>query len=322
MLMVTGAAGLLGNSLVRATAARGLAVTAWLRNRAGERTLAGLDVPVVFADLAGEGLEKRVESADVVVHCAARVGIGRTDAAGFHRDNVLATQRLATACRAVGARLVHVSTVDTLVWGTREKPGDETPAAPHPRDTTYAASKRLAEAAVLAEMDRGLDATIVHPGFLLGPWDWKPSSGRMILAAARGPFTVAPPGGNDFCHAGAVAEALLALAQRRPPADRYVLSGEALTYAQAFRLMRQAAGRPARVVTAPAAAVRAAGAAGDLLGRLSGREPALNSAAAAIACQPHHFSSARAIAEIGYRPRPAIEAMREAWTWFVERGYA
>lgn len=320
--MVTGAAGLLGNSVLRVAAARGLAVTAWLRGRAGERTLAGLDVPVVFADLANGELEKHVESAGVVVHCAARVGIGRTDAAGFHRDNVLATQRLASACRAVGVRLIHVSTVDTLVWGTRDRPGGETPAGPNASDTTYAASKRLAEAAVLAEMERGLDATIVHPGFLLGPWDWKPSSGRMILAAARGPFTVSPPGGNDFCHAGAVAEALLALADRRPPSDRYVLSGEALSYAEAFGLMRQAAGRPARVVTAPAAAVMAAGYAGDLWGRLSGREPALNSAAAAIACQPHHFSSARAVAEIGYRPRPAIEAMREAWTWFAERGYA
>jgi dihydroflavonol-4-reductase len=321
-MMVTGAAGLLGNSLVRVAAARGVAVTAWLRSRAGERTLAGLELPVVLADLASDELEKRVESAGVVVHCAARVGIGRTDQAGFHRDNVLATQRLASACRAVGARLIHVSTVDTLVWGTREKPGVETPAGPQASDTAYATSKRLAEAAVLAEIDRGLDATIVHPGFLLGPWDWKPSSGRMILAAARGPFTVAPPGGNDFCHAGAVAEALLALADRRPPSDRYVLSGEALTYAEAFGLMRQVAGRPARVIPAPAAAVVAAGYAGDLWGRLSGREPDLNSAAAAIACQPHHFSSARAIAEIGYRPRPAIEAMREAWTWFVERGYA
>lgn len=321
-MIVTGAAGLLGNSVLRAAAGRGLAATAWLRGRAGEATLAGLDVPAVFADLAADPLEKHVENAGIVVHCAARVEIGGTGAAASHRDNVVATQRLAAACRAVGARLVHVSTVDTLAWGTRHAPGDETPAAAHPSDSTYAATKRIAEAAVLAEMERGLTATIVHPGFLIGPWDWKPSSGRMLLAAVRGPFTLAPPGGNDFCHAGAVAEAILGLAERPPPSLRYVLSGEALTYAEAFRLMRRAAGRAPRVVEAPAALVRAAGRAGDLWGRLSGREPALNGTAAAVACAPHHFSSARAMAEIGYRPRPAVEAMREAWTWFVERGYA
>jgi dihydroflavonol-4-reductase len=321
-MIVTGAAGLLGNSVLRAAAAGGLAPTAWLRGRAGERTLEGLDLPVVFADLAVDPLEKHLENAGIVVHCAARVEIGSTGAEASNRDNVLATARLASACRAVGARLIHISTVDTLAWGTRDAPGDETPAAPHPRDTTYAATKRLAEAAVLAEMERGLAATIVHPGFLLGPWDWKPSSGRMLLAAVRGPLAIAPPGGNDFCHAGAVAEAILALAGSAPPSLRYVLSGEALSYAEAFRLMRQAAGRPPRVVEAPEALVRAAGRAGDLWGRISGREPALNGAAVDVACAPHHFSSARAVAEIGYRPRPAIEAMREAWTWFVQRGYA
>jgi dihydroflavonol-4-reductase len=42
----------------------------------------------------------------------------------------------------------------------------------------------------------------------------------------------------------------------------------------------------------------------------------------AIAAAPHHFSSALAMREIGYRPRPAEVAMREAWSWFVENGYA
>jgi dihydroflavonol-4-reductase len=321
-MIVTGAAGLLGNTVLRAAAARGLSATAWLRGRAGEATLAGLDLPVVHGDLATAALEKIVEKAGIVVHCAARVAIGSTGGETSRRDNVVATQRLASACRAAGARLIHVSTVDTLAWGTRDEPGDETPAAPHPRDTTYAVTKRLAEAAVLAELERGLAATIVHPGFLLGPWDWKPSSGRLLLAAVRGPVALAPPGGNDFCHAGAVAEAILSLAAAPPPSPRYVLSGEALTYAEAFRLMRRAAGRAPRVVEAPAALVRAAGRAGDLWGRITGREPELNGAAAEVACTPHHFSSALAIREIGYRPRPAAEAMREAWTWFVERGYA
>lgn len=322
MIFVTGAAGLLGNSLLRVAVERGVPATAMLRDGGPRAALDGLSVPAVAVDLSRDSLEKHLEGASVVVHCAARVAIGRRDMAVLNRDNVVATARVAAACRALGARLVHVSTVDTLVWGTREKPGNETPAGPQARDTTYATTKRLAEAAVEEERRRGLDAVILHPGFLLGPWDWKPSSGRMLLAAARGPFAIAPPGGNDFCHAGAVAEAVLEVALHRPPSDRYILSGEALSYAQAFRLMRQAAGRQPRVVTAPAWMVRAAGRAGDAWAAITGREPDVNSAAAAVACLPHHFSSARAMAEIGYRPRPAIEAMREAWTWFVEHGYA
>lgn len=324
MLLVTGAAGLLGNSVLRLATARGVPARAWVRSATSVPALQGLAGDPIIADIAAQPIEDQLENVSVVIHCAARVGIGRGDGAAFERDNVLATQRLAQACRSGGQRLIFVSTVDTLRWGTPADPGDEAVPTGPTRDTTYAASKRRAEAVVAAEMALGLDAVIVHPAYLIGPWDWKPSSGRMLLAAVRGPFGVAPPGGNDFCHAGAVAGTLLDLASApsRPPSDRYILSGDPLSYAQAFRLMRRVAGRNPHVVTAPAPLVRAAGLAGDAVAALTGREPVVNSAAADAACRPHHFTSARAMAEIGYRPRPAEEAIRDAWTWFRERGYA
>jgi dihydroflavonol-4-reductase len=322
VLIVTGATGLLGNTLLRQVLDAGLEVSALVRPSSPRAPFDGLGCGIFEADLTGQTLESAVSGAKLVIHCAARVGIGRGDMAAFRRDNALATARLAAACRAVGARMIHVSTVDTLVWGTREAPGEGEPAPAHALDTAYAASKREAEQAVTDEIGRGLDAVIVHPGFLLGPWDWKPSSGRLLLAACRGPMSLAPPGGNDFCHAGDVAAAILTAARQAPPCSRYVLSGEALTYAEAFRQMRWAAGRAGPVFTAPAGIVRTAGLVGDVLGRLTGREPPLNSAAAAVACLPHHFSSAKAIRDLGYAPRPAAEAFRDAWTWFRERGYA
>lgn len=324
MILVTGAAGLLGNNILRLAAERGVPARAWLRGGGALITLDGLPGQPFMADIASQPFENAFGSVTAVVHCAARVGIGRRDHAAFERDNVQATARLAQACRERGVRLVFVSTVDTLRWGTRADPADETSVDEATRDSTYASSKRRAEALVAEEMHRGLDAVIVHPAFLVGPWDWKPSSGRLLLAAVRGPVAIAPPGGNDFCHAAAVAATLLdlATAPSRPPSDRYILSGEALTYAEAFRMMRKVAGKVPAVITAPAPLVRAAGLAGDALATITGREPSVNSAAADAACRPHHFSSARAMAEIGYRPRPAEEAFRDAWTWFRQRGYA
>ncbi|WP_170181962.1 NAD-dependent epimerase/dehydratase family protein [Phreatobacter stygius] len=322
MLIVTGATGLLGNTLVRRALGRGLQATALLRDKSATRPLDGLAVRIIRADLAGDALEPLVAGARCVIHAGARVAIGRRDLEAFRVDNVVPTARLAAACRAAGVRLVFVSTVDTLAWGSRAAPGDETRSSGREPATAYSISKREAEDAVLAEVALGLDAVIVHPGFLLGPWDWKPSSGRLILEVARAPFALAPPGGNDFCHAADVADGVLAAAERAVSGSRYVLSGEALSYAEAFRLIRRAAGRTPRIATAPAWLVAAAGRAGDLIGAVSGREPALNSASAAIVALPHHLSSALAARDLGYRPRPAEIAMRDAWTWFTGHGYA
>lgn len=322
MILITGATGLLGNNVVRRALQGGLDAAALVRPESSQRPFEGLAMPRIAVDLARDDLGKMLGQGDIVVHCAARVAIGSRDLDGFRADNVVPTARLAAACREAGARLVHVSTVDTLVWGTAELPGDETPGAAEPVPTAYSISKREAEAALLAEVDRGLDAVIVHPAYMLGPWDWKPSSGRMMLEVAKTPLAVAPPGGNDFCHVEDVADGVIAAALRPSAGGRYILGGEALTYAAAFRLMREIAGRGLAVATAPAWLVRALGRCGDALAALTGREPALNGASAAIACLPHHFSSARAIRDLGYRPRPARAAMTDAWAWFRAHGYA
>lgn len=322
MLIVTGATGLLGNSLVRRALGCGLEVTALLRDGSATRPLEGLALRTIRADMAVDALEPLLAGADCVIHAAARVAIGRRDLEAFRVDNVVPTARLAAACRREGVRLVLVSTVDTLAWGSRDAPGDETRSQGGEPWSAYAISKREAEDAVLAEAARGLDAVIVHPGFLLGPWDWKPSSGQLILAVARAPLALAPSGGNDFCHAEDVADGVLAAARQGPRGSRYVLGGEAMSYAEAFRLIRRAAGRSARVTPVPGWLLRGAGRVGDLVGAITGREPPLNSASAAIAALPHHFSSARAIRELGYRPRPAERAIRDAWAWFIGHGYA
>jgi dihydroflavonol-4-reductase len=61
---------------------------------------------------------------------------------------------------------------------------------------------------------------------------------------------------------------------------------------------------------------------GDLAGKLTGREPDVNSAATAIAAQKRQVSSARAEAELGYRVRPFRESAADAWAWFRAHGYA
>ena len=73
----------------------------------------------------------------------------------------------------------------------------------------YVVTKRQAEEAVLRECDLGLDGVIVNPVFMLGPWDWKPSSGRMLVEVASGKGLFAPPGGNDFVDVRDVAAGIL-----------------------------------------------------------------------------------------------------------------
>ncbi len=321
--LVTGATGLVGNNVVRLLLDRGYAVRVFGRNGSGAKALDGLDVERSTGDLCdSESLRRACQGVNRVIHAAARVHIGWSGLEEQRAVNVEGTRNVAMAAREAGARLVHVSTVDTVGRGSRACPAhEETPLGQHV-DCPYVVTKREAENVVLNLVSDGLDAVVVNPAFMLGPWDWKPSSGRMLLAVGRGRGLVAPPGGNDLCDVRDVSAGILAAAERGVAGRRYILGGEPLSYFEAWTLFAEITGRrpPFRVMRVPV--LRTLGAFGSLWGRLTGREPDVNSAAAAISMMEHHFSSARATAELDYRSRPARDAARAAWDWFLQYGYA
>ena len=61
---------------------------------------------------------------------------------------------------------------------------------------------------------------------------------------------------------------------------------------------------------------------GDTWTKLTGHELDLNTAVTSMSSLPHHFSNARAKAELGYKTRPVRESAEAAWSWFKQMGYA
>lgn len=319
--VVTGATGLVGNNVVRLLVREGRSVRAVVRSPG--RALEGLHVQIANAALEdGAALERAFDGAATVVHSAAMVHCGWRHRDEMHAANVAGTRRVARAARRAGARLVHVSSVDAIGLTRDGSPADEeTPPGGMP-ECPYVVTKREAEQAVLDEVERGLDAVIVNPVYMIGPWDWKPSSGRMLLEVGAGKGLFAPPGANDFVDVRDVAAGIVAALGKGARGRRYILGGHSLSYLDAWRIFARAAGRMQPLGVAPRVAVRIAGWVGDAASLFTRRELPVNSAAATMSMLPHNFSSARAQRELGYRFRPFEATAADAWSWFVEHGYA
>ena len=323
-VLVTGATGLVGNNVVRMLVSRGESVRAFVRSRkVAERCLAGLPVETIEGTLEDEGgVQSAVDGARVVIHAAAMVHCGWRHHAEMARANVDGTRIVAAAARRAGSRFIHVSSVDAIGLRADGIPADEeTPPGGMP-ECPYVVTKRDAEGAVHDEIARGLDAVIVNPVYMLGPWDWKPSSGRMLLEVGAGKGLFAPPGGNDFVDVRDVAGGILAAIGRGQLGRRYILGGHSMSYFDAWRVFARIAGRMQPLGTAPRGIVQMAGIAGDLASLFTARETPVNSAATRMSMLSHNFSCRRAQAELGYAFRPLDETVSDAWEWFVTRGYA
>jgi dihydroflavonol-4-reductase len=156
---------------------------------------------------------------------------------------------------------------------------------------------------------------------MFGPWDWKPSSGRMILEVAKAGVPFSPPGGSSVCDVRDVAQGVVAALRRGRSGKRYVLGGENITYFDLWCLIADATGtRRPRWKLGPVLQTLAGGA-GDLWGKVARKEPELNSAAIKISTYYHYFSSRLAEEELGYTYRPARESIAAAKDWFQQQGY-
>ncbi len=322
--LVTGATGLVGNNVVRMLLSRGESVRAFIRSRqASDRALAALPVEVVQGSLGDESaVQAAVDGARIVVHSAAMVHCGWRHRAEMMKANVEGTRVVAAAARRAGARLVHVSSVDAIGLHADGTPADEETLPGGMPECPYVVTKREAERVVHDEIARGLDAVIVNPVYMLGPWDWKPSSGRMLLEVASGKGLFAPPGANDFVDVRDVAGGILAAAERGRTGRRYILGGHSMSYLDAWRLFARVAGRMQPLGIAPPPLVRMAGLAGDLVSLCMKHELPVNSAATRMSMLPHNFSCRRAQAELGYAFRPLEATVSDAWEWFIEHGFA
>jgi len=210
MVTVTGAAGHVGNTLVRVLLAREERVRAVTHHDC--RALEGLDVDIVQGDvLSRESLEKAFQSTDVVFHTAAYITIAPDKQQILETVNVSGTRNVCEAARICRVRrLVHFSSIEAISDEPHDTPVDEDRqlVQSHSRGyPPYAHSKAAGQREVLRAIEHGLNAVIINPTACLGPHDFRsglPNSS--ILALADGKLLALIAGGFDWVDARDVAE--------------------------------------------------------------------------------------------------------------------
>ena len=195
-ILVTGATGFLGNNLARKLVQQGHDVVATVRTTSDLRPLDGLNVETVHAQLTDSAaMSPVVEDVDAIIHCAAMIQLGLSKRESSIAFNVGSTAVLAEAARRRKIRMIHVSSVDTLAASKDGTPVTEKEGGAAKYDCSYVVSKRASCERFMQEVKKGLDGVTVCPGFMLGPNDWKPSSGEMLLFVAKTPLFFVAGGG-------------------------------------------------------------------------------------------------------------------------------
>ncbi|HEY7422721.1 MAG TPA: NAD-dependent epimerase/dehydratase family protein [Gemmataceae bacterium] len=321
--VVTGATGLLGSHIAEQLRTRGERVRALVRPASDTTFLRHLGVELAAGDLTEpDSLRRAVADADVVYHCAARVGDWGPWRA-FQREVIDATANLLDACRVAGVgRVLHVSSI--IVYGhPRIRPECFTEDEPLGQDLWlwdyYCWAKVRAEE--LCRCYPG-DLTIVRPSWIYGPRD-RTTLPRVLKAMDANRVAILGNGDNllNIIYASDVAEgAILAANHPRAKGQAYNLSstGE-ITQHEFLDLLADSLGRPRIGRHVSYRLAFWGGFLSEVIGRIIRirRPPHLTRYAVALIGRSTRFSTAKAREQLGWLPRVGIrDGVQRTLDWY------
>jgi len=322
LTVVTGASGHLGANLTRALLERGRGVRAAGRLR--RDSLEGLPIQWATADVLDRAaLLAAFDGAETVYHLAARISVTGDPDGRVWATNVTGVRNAAEAALASGVRrFVHCSSVHAFDLDRSGGHLDErSPRAERPGLPVYDRSKAAGEQELRKVVERGLDAVVVHPTGVVGPCDFEPSRmGKFFLALRRRRLPALVAGGFDWVDVRDVADALIAAEERGRTGEGYLVSGQWRSLEDLARIATEATGVRAPRLTVPMSVARMWGPVGTVLSR-RWDSPLLAGSESLHALRfKGSVSSRKAVDELGHRPRPVEESVRDLYEWFDRRG--
>ena len=325
--LVTGATGFVGAAVLRCLAEAGHNVRALVRPTSDRLNLSGVDCQIVTGDLTEpESLKRAVRNCEAVFHVAADYRIWVPDREKMNRVNVQGTIDLILAAAAAGvSRIVYTSSVATLRLRDDGLPADEESQAElSDMIGAYKQSKFLAEREVKRLVaDAGIPVIIVQPTAPFGPGDVKPTpTGRFVVEAGAGRMPAYVNTGLNVVHVDDVADGHLLAYEKGAIGESYILGGENRTLQWILETVAELTGqRPPRIrlphwFLTPIAYVW------EGVTRIRGSgEPMMTVDSVRMSRKLMYFSNEKARRELGYSPRPAVEALRDEIEWFYKHGY-
>ncbi len=322
-ILVTGANGLLGHHVVMQLIERKYEVNIIVRSTqhihfdmSNVRVFEGNFTDFEILKLAAIGC-------DALIHIAAVTATDLLRYEDYFQVNVDGSSTVIRVANELNInKLIFISTANTIGYGTFDRPADETLSIQFPfSDSFYARSKAEAERLFSEAADRlGRHVIIVNPTFMIGAYDTKPSSGKLLLNGINKCLLFVPKGGKNFVSANDVATAVCNALTMGRNGERYLASGINLSFKAFYKLQSRIGGYFQMVMILPNTLLKCLAKVGDLLRYLGIRTEICSMNLKQLMIQ-EYYSNSKVENEL-QMPQTSIDvAITDALTWIRNENF-
>jgi dihydroflavonol-4-reductase len=315
---VTGASGYLGNCLCKTLAEKDVRLKVLVHKNRDEFVKMGNEI--VFGDILNKAtLQELVKDADVVYHLAAALSIGEKNSKLVHEINVIGARNIIEVCNSQKVKkLVYFSSIKTLQTSDPNDLLDEFSPLITYSKSAYDSSKAEAERLVLQATEQGLDAVILNPTAIIGPYDYQPSYlGQALIKIYQNSIPMLVSGGYDFVDVRDVIEGAINAASKGRKGERYILSGGWLSLKDLSEKIQKLTRKKTTKLIAPIFLAKAGLPFINVYSKFTTTRPLYTSESLDnIKFSNKCISNLKARQELGFNPRPIENTLADAFVWF------
>jgi dihydroflavonol-4-reductase len=324
MIVITGATGHLGNVLVRKLLNQNKKVRVVILPGEDTASLEGLEVDKVEGDVRDpDSLRRAFQGADLVFHCAGVISILPGQNQQLYQVNVLGTRNVVNMCLETRVkRLVYTSSIHALSEPESGIVFDESSGF-NPENVLgeYSKSKTLGTLEVIKGIEKGLDAVILCPSGIIGPYDYRVSEmGKLIVDFVKGKVKVYIAGAYDFVDVRDVAKGHILAGEKGRKGECYILSGQQISVLQLLKFLEEITGAKAPSLKVPHQVARVTGFFNVLYCNLMKIKPLFTPFSIDVLASNSLVSCQKAQDELGYSSRSIYESIRDTVQWFKQKG--
>lgn len=317
-ILLLGTTGLLGHNVLKQLLFDGHKVVALVRDPK-KVLLRHNNLQIIKGPLDQPTIINAAQGCEAIINC-----VGVTDMALLHLTDYTAINSelpkiLISAMKHHGiSTLIHISTANTIGYGAPTKPSNEASAIEYPFSESFYAQSKLTGEAYLQQASQENPTghiIIVNPGFMIGPYDVKPSSGTLLLTGYQKPIMAAPKGGKSFIAAKDAAVAITHALTMGTNGNRYLLTGSNMTLKEFYRLQADTMGYRQIFVSLPNWIVSIAGRIGDCI-RYCGIKTQLSTRNVRQLMVTEHYDNTKAVDELHMPQTPIETAIRDFFDWW------
>jgi len=321
-ILVTGANGLLGHHVVMQLLEKQHDVTIIVRSR--KKIYFDLaKVAVVDGNFTNEeALRSAAQNCDAIIHIAAVTATNLLRYADYKRVNVDGSVLILKIANELNIKnIVFVSSANTIGYGTIHHLSDEHAGIEYPFSKSFYAQSKLEAEKLFVAAAKSADnhIIIINPTFMIGAYDVKPSSGKLMLMGYRRKWFFVPKGGKNFVPTADVATAVCNALTEGKSGERYLATGVNLTFKEFYEIQSRVGDYKQKVIILPDLMLELAARVGDLLHKLGIKtDVCTRNIDQLLICE--YYGNAKARKVLRMPVTPIDRAIKEALYWFQKNG--